>query len=129
MHDHLRHEASGAERSYQSIFSKQHMKEETFASDLALFPVRTLRQQYGENGLSQEELANIAGIAVRTLRDIEEGRTNPSLESTIRLSIALDIPIDDLLDQDWITHLRGEIESRRADALDPEVHRYLPERS
>ncbi len=105
------------------------MKEETFASDLALFPVRTLRQQYGENGLSQEELANIAGIAVRTLRDIEEGRTNPSLESTIRLSIALDIPIDDLLDQDWITHLRGEIESRRADALDPEVHRYLPERS
>lgn len=104
------------------------MKEETFASDPFLFPVRTLRQQYGENGLSQEELASIAGISTRTLRDLEDGRANPNLESTIRLSIALDVPIDDLLDQDWISHLRGDIESRRAESLDPDEHRNLPDR-
>jgi y4mF family transcriptional regulator len=35
--------------------------------------------------ISQEQLADIAGISPRTLRDIEKGIANPELETLIRI--------------------------------------------
>ena len=53
--------------------------------------VRDLRKA---RGLSQEELAESAGIAPKTLRDIELGRTEARIGAVIALAAALEVSID-----------------------------------
>jgi len=49
------------------------------------------------SGLSQEKLAEIAGISVRTIQRLEGGDTEPRGDTVIRLSKALEISPEDLL--------------------------------
>lgn len=52
--------------------------------DLVLLGSR-IREARKECGLTQQELADQTGLAVKTVQDIEKGRTNPSYETLARL--------------------------------------------
>lgn len=52
--------------------------------DLALLGSR-IRAVRKDRGLTQQELAHQTGLSVKTVRDIERGRKNPSYETVIRL--------------------------------------------
>ncbi len=54
---------------------------------------RSLRQQ---RGLSQEEVAHLAGIHVTYLSGVERGRRNPSLRNIRRIAQALGVPVNEL---------------------------------
>ena len=56
--------------------------------------VRSLRHKLG---LSQEEVADRAGIHVTYLSGIERGRRNPSLKNIRRVALALGVPVRELL--------------------------------
>ena len=47
-----------------------------------------------EKGLKQTELASMAGISNTYLSDIENGRTNPSVNTIEKLAKALEINLD-----------------------------------
>lgn len=55
---------------------------------------RELRQR---QGMTQEQLAEAAGLSVPYLSHIERATKKPSLESLVRLSAALDVTVDRLL--------------------------------
>ncbi|HBH23924.1 MAG TPA: transcriptional regulator [Cytophagales bacterium] len=43
--------------------------------------------------ITQLDLADIAGVSVRSLRDIEKGKTNPELETLLNLCKVLGLEI------------------------------------
>ena len=55
--------------------------------------LRLLRQQAG---LSQEELAHLAGIHVTYLSGIERGQRNPSLRNIRKVAVALGVGVGEL---------------------------------
>lgn len=59
--------------------------------------VRRYRQ---ENGLSQEQLANAAGIDRKTINRIEQGVHSVRLDNVWLIADALDVDIRDLFDED-----------------------------
>ncbi len=50
-----------------------------------------IRDARKECGLTQQELANQTGLAVKTIQDIEKGRKNPTYETLVRLMRRLGI--------------------------------------
>jgi len=50
-------------------------------------------------GLSQEELAKKSGLSLRTIQRVENGETEPAGETLKRISAALDVVIDELIDR------------------------------
>jgi transcriptional regulator with XRE-family HTH domain len=65
--------------------------------------VRSLRLAHG---LSQEELADRAGIHATYMSGIERGHRNPSLKNIHRIAKALGVPVKDLFafDQPHSSH-------------------------
>ena len=57
--------------------------------------IKELRKQ---KGMSQELLADESGLSLRTIQRIEKGETNPTGESLKRLSNALNVNPDELID-------------------------------
>lgn len=57
----------------------------------------TLRRMRKERGLSQEALAERAGLATDYLGFIERGENVPTLTVLLKLAMALDIPPSELL--------------------------------
>lgn len=57
-----------------------------------------LRELRSERGLRLKDVAEIAGISVPDLSDLERGRTNPSLETLQTLAGAYAITVHDLLE-------------------------------
>ena len=57
--------------------------------------IKELRKQ---KGMSQEFLAEESGLSLRTIQRIENGETNPTGESLKRLSNALNVSPDELID-------------------------------
>jgi transcriptional regulator with XRE-family HTH domain len=57
--------------------------------------IKELRKQ---KGMSQEVLAEESGLSLRTIQRIENGETNPTGESLKRLSNALNVNPDELID-------------------------------
>ncbi|UBV45394.1 helix-turn-helix domain-containing protein (plasmid) [Deinococcus taeanensis] len=57
--------------------------------------LRELRQ---ERGLRLKDVANVSGISVPYLSDLERGRTNPSLDTLQTLAAAYTITVHDLLE-------------------------------
>lgn len=47
-----------------------------------------------ELNIKQEELAGLTGIAIRTIRDLEKGKGNPSLETIEKLMGILGIQLN-----------------------------------
>lgn len=56
-----------------------------------------LRQLRGQRRLSQEQLAEAAGIHVTYLSTLERGRRNPTLSVLVDLAKALDMSLSELL--------------------------------
>lgn len=50
--------------------------------------------------MTQERLAELSGLSLQYIGEIERGRRNPSLTSMERLSAAFDIPIAELFNLD-----------------------------
>lgn len=59
--------------------------------------VRKLRT---ELGMTQEELAQRVGVARQSIISIERGRFLPTIETALRLSAALKVPVEQLF---WLT--------------------------
>jgi transcriptional regulator with XRE-family HTH domain len=57
--------------------------------------IKKLRNQ---NGMSQEFLAEESGLSLRTIQRVENGESNPTGESLKRLSNALNVNPDELID-------------------------------
>ncbi len=55
---------------------------------------KTIQERRKFLKISQEDLADIAGIAERTLRDIEKGTANPELKSLLKLCEVLGLKIE-----------------------------------
>ena len=76
--------------------------------------IRRLRQWYGEQELSQEELAELAGVSTRTLHRYENYRVLPQpLAVMLAVSLALEVPITALIDPRLVSAISSQIEARR----------------
>ncbi|MEM8966594.1 MAG: helix-turn-helix transcriptional regulator [Bacteroidota bacterium] len=53
----------------------------------------TVRERRKFLKITQEDLADIAGISERTLRDVEKGLANPELESLVKLCEVLGLEL------------------------------------
>lgn len=54
--------------------------------------------------LRQDELAEMTGIRLRTLQRLEAGEMpNPPLRYLVNCAIALDVELEDVLEEDWQT--------------------------
>lgn len=51
-------------------------------------------------GLTQDELAELVGVARQSIISIEKGRFLPTVETALRISAALKAPVEDLF---WLT--------------------------
>lgn len=47
--------------------------------------------------LSKKELAEMLGVSVVTISNYESGKTKPPVQKLMKISMALDVPIDDLI--------------------------------
>ena len=52
-----------------------------------------------EKGLTQEALATKAGVNRVLIARFEKGRSNPKLDTLKKLAIALNVPIDSIVDK------------------------------
>lgn len=57
--------------------------------------IRARREEIG--GLSQEGLADLAGMHRTYVGDIERGLRNPSYRNLVKLAAALDVPLSELV--------------------------------
>src|SRR6478672_5658648 len=55
---------------------------------------RWLKQRRRELGLTQDELAALAGYSIASIRKIEAGQRTPSIEMADLLAVHLDVPKD-----------------------------------
>ena len=67
-----------------------------------MISVSRLADQRRVSGLSQEDLAEAAGLSRATYQRLESGRMpNPPLRYLVNLSIVLDCELDDLIEDEW----------------------------
>jgi transcriptional regulator with XRE-family HTH domain len=85
-------------------------------ADLVATVAANLSRVRTARGLSMGQLARAAGVSKATLSQLEAGTGNPSIETLLRLSVALGLPFAEL-----ITRPVAHVEVRRArDAV--EIH-------
>lgn len=76
--------------------------------------IRRLRQWHGEHGLTQGELAKLAGISPRLLRGYEACRSLPTpLGTLLAIATALGVPLEAIIDPRIRERLRTAIDERR----------------
>ena len=63
-----------------------------------------LKQRREEKQHTLKELADLSGLSVGFISQVERGKTDPSLASLKRLTAALDFKLKDLFDQDQYAH-------------------------
>lgn len=82
------------------------------------FHIRRLRQWYDAAGLSQAELADLAGISYWVLQEYETRRALPrTVEVALSLALALEVPLEELIDPLRVERIRAAIAKRRRDEL------------
>lgn len=77
----------------------------------------TVRQLRALRGLTQQQLADLAGIPRATLATLESGSANPTLGVLVRLGAALQVTLEELVSPPRATAARyaaGELPSRRS---------------
>ena len=74
--------------------------------------IKSLRMKCG---LTQDRLAESAGLSLKHLGEIERGRTNPNLLSMEKIAEALDVPIGELFD---LEHEQIPLESLRRELIE-----------
>jgi len=58
-----------------------------------------VREIRANSGLTQEQLANLVGVARQSIISIEKGHFLPTIETALRISAALQVPVERLF---WI---------------------------
>lgn len=58
-----------------------------------------VREIRSNSGLTQEQLADLVGVARQSIISIEKGHFLPTIETALRLSAALQVPVERLF---WI---------------------------
>jgi transcriptional regulator with XRE-family HTH domain len=76
--------------------------------EIRLILSRNLKAQRNKLGFSQERLAEISGLSVQTINDIEGGRRWVSDKSITKLSTALNVECFQLLVPDYFSQNRKE---------------------
>ena len=66
-------------------------------SKIAKFVGQRIRNYRTQLGLSQEKLAELAGVSIRTISDIERGITDIRYNNLLQIAEAFNIPIYDFL--------------------------------
>jgi transcriptional regulator with XRE-family HTH domain len=62
-------------------------------------------------GLSQSQLARVSGVPVGTIRDYEQNRREPSLETAATLARAVGQPLDAFVEQPAAKQIKKEAET------------------
>ena len=78
------------------------------------YRVQQLRRQ---TGITQEKLAEQAGLSVDGIRKIEGRRATPSLETLYKISKALRIQLVDLVRHEGEIHYEGEMQTEKGREL------------
>ena len=77
----------------------------------------TIRQRRIEKGWSQLQLAEFAGISLRTIQRIEKGRT-PNIETLKAIAAVFEIDFNELVDDDKLTQIdESKLSSEEAEEL------------
>jgi putative transcriptional regulator len=58
--------------------------------------LNTLKVQRAKKDLTQEQLAQLVGVTRKTINTVEKGKYIPSTYLALRLSIALDVRVEEL---------------------------------
>jgi len=96
------------------ITDKQSSSDDPRRQPLALH-IRRLRQWYGKRQITQEELAALSGLTARQVSVYERTTRLPrAVEDLLRLSIALDLPMEKLIAPHELDERRTVIEERRS---------------
>ena len=53
-----------------------------------------------EKGMTQQQLAELTGLARQSIISIEKGRFLPTIENALRIAAALEMPVQDLF---WLS--------------------------
>ena len=72
---------------------------------------RRLREYRHARNLTQEKLSELVGVSFQHIGMLERGKRYPSIETLIRLAVALDIPPGTLLDYIAERYLRRKEDS------------------
>jgi transcriptional regulator with XRE-family HTH domain len=83
----------------------------TKTPEIRLILSKNLKAQRNKMGLSQERFAEIAGLSVQTINDIEGGRRWVSDKSITKLATALNVECFQLLIPNFLSQNRKEITS------------------
>jgi putative transcriptional regulator len=59
-----------------------------------------VREVRSDLGLTQDQLADLVGVARQSIISIEKGRFLPTVETALRISAALKAPVEDLF---WLS--------------------------
>lgn len=62
------------------------------------FYVKQIRQQ---EGMSIKKLSNVSGVSRTHIRDIEEGKTNPTIDIMCKLAKSLNVELTELFDNPY----------------------------
>lgn len=90
-------------------------KNKSISNAPLVFHVRRLRQWYGTEGLTQEELAAIAGVHPRTVLLYERATTIPaSVNTFLAIVLALRQTSERVVAPQVLDRMRDDIEARRA---------------
>lgn len=71
---------------------------------------KTIRNLRKSKGFTQEQLGEKAGISYKFIGEVERGTVNPSLDSLIAISQALDVNVKELFpsENDFVTEFSHE---------------------
>ncbi len=82
------------------------------------YHVRRYRQWYGASGISQEELARIAGVDIHFLQRAERATRLPhAVEGMLRVALALGHGFEEVIAPEYVESLRASIIARREASL------------
>jgi len=80
------------------------------------FHLRRCRQWYGPHGISQLDLARIAGVSDRVIWHAEKScELQPSIEAMLRIAAAIGRPLEELVAPKKLQAIRKDVEKRRAE--------------
>jgi len=90
--------------------------------EVRLIPSKNLKAQRNKLGFSQEKFAEISGLSVQTINDIEGGRRWVSDRSITKLSIALNVECFQLLIPDYFMNKKETNTTQNLMKLKKNIH-------
>ena len=89
----------------------------TIDNEPLAFAVRRHRRNYRDAGLTQMQVAHLAGVSRRAVQDYERSTRLPSsVECVLRTAIALGTTVEQLIAGHLLEELRADVEARRLDS-------------